>query len=64
MKTTAEPAYFSVRELATYLGVSRRTAYTLVVEGAVPSVRVGGQHRIPRVELERQLERRLRGRAP
>ena len=60
MSTTVEPAYFSIRELARYLGVSRRTAYNLVTEGAVPSIRVGGQHRIPRVELERQLEKQTR----
>jgi excisionase family DNA binding protein len=56
--TAIEPAYFSVLELASYLGVSRRTAYTLVHTGAVPSVRVGGQYRIPRAELERRLAAR------
>jgi excisionase family DNA binding protein len=64
MQTTIEAAYLSVSDLARYLKVSRRTAYNLVVDGAVPSVRVGGQHRIPRAELERQLAKRLRGRAP
>ena len=52
---TSEAAYLSVLELAQYLGISRHTAYMLVREGAMPSVRVGGQYRSPRVELERQL---------
>jgi excisionase family DNA binding protein len=57
---TTESAYISIRELAAYLGISRRTAYSLVVGGSVPSVRIGGPHRIPRAELERQLAERLR----
>ena len=60
MTTPVEPAYFSVRDLARYLGVSRRTAYNLVAAGDVPSVRVGGQYRIPRADLERLLGRRTR----
>lgn len=60
MATPIEPAYFSVLELARYLGVSRRTAYNLVAAGEVPSVRVGGQYRIPRADLERLLARRVR----
>ena len=55
MVTIVETAYLSVLELARYLGVSRRTAYGLVNSGAVPSVRVGGQYRIPRSELEQRL---------
>lgn len=56
--TPIEPAYFSIRELAAYLSISYRTAFNLVKAGAVPSVRVGGQHRIPRAELDRQLRER------
>jgi excisionase family DNA binding protein len=62
--TTVEAAYLSVRELALYLGVSRRTAYELIWTGAVPSVRVGGQHRVPRAELERQLAEQTRKSGP
>ena len=58
--TVAVPAYLSVLELARYYGVSRHTAYKLVRSGAVPSVRVGGQYRIPRAELERQLAEQTR----
>jgi excisionase family DNA binding protein len=60
MFTTAEAAYLSVLELARHLGISRHTAYMLVREGAVPSVRVGGQYRIPRAELKRQLTEQTR----
>lgn len=58
--TTVEPAYLSVVELARYLGVSRRTAYALVNQRAVPFVRIGGQYRIPRIDLERQLAEQAR----
>jgi excisionase family DNA binding protein len=60
-----EPAYIGVREVADYLGISKRTAYSLVARGDIPSVRVGGQHRIPRSQLERHLaERATKGAAP
>lgn len=60
MTINAQSAYISIRELAAYLGVSRRTAYTLVVERHVPSVRIRGQYRIPREALERQLAEQAR----
>jgi len=61
MSTTAErPEFLSVRELARYLGVSLRTAYQLVSDGAVPAVRVGGQYRIRRTELDKQLAEQTR----
>jgi excisionase family DNA binding protein len=56
MATTSERVEFlTVRELASYLRVSLRTAYQLVYDGGVPAARVGGQYRIPRAELERRL---------
>jgi excisionase family DNA binding protein len=58
--TTVEPAFLSVRELAHYLRVSERTAYQLIYDGSVPCVKVRGQHRIPRAELERQLAEQAR----
>jgi excisionase family DNA binding protein len=64
MSTISESAYLSVFELSRYLGVSRHTAYMLVRKGAVPSVRVGGQYRIPRVELERRLASQTRASSP
>ena len=57
---TVTPAYLSVLDLARYLDVSRHTAYALVRAGSVPSVRVGGQYRIPLAELQRQLTQQTR----
>jgi excisionase family DNA binding protein len=53
METTSAPLFLTVNELADYLRVSIRTAYQLVMDGEVPTVRVGGQWRIPVDELER-----------
>jgi excisionase family DNA binding protein len=61
MVTTAEEAAFlTVRELASLLRVSRTKAYQLVAAGEVPSVRVGGQVRIPREDLDRHLAQSMR----
>ena len=61
----SEPAYISIRELAALLSISKRTAYNLVASGDIPSVRVGGQHRISRAQLERHLAARTtKGAAP
>jgi excisionase family DNA binding protein len=55
MSDTEQRHFLTVDELAAFLRVSRTTAYQLVWRGDVPSVKVGGQLRIPRAELERQL---------
>ena len=56
MSTTPQrPELLTVRELAQYLRVSKWTAYQLAVDGQVPATKVGGQWRIPRAQLERQL---------
>jgi excisionase family DNA binding protein len=52
--------FLTVREMAAYLRISLRKAYALVESGEVPAYRVGGQFRIPRAELDRQLEATLR----
>jgi excisionase family DNA binding protein len=52
--------FLTVRELATYLRVSRTKAYQLVASGEVPTVRVGGQFRIPRALLAKRLAETLR----
>jgi excisionase family DNA binding protein len=58
MTATAErPELLTLNELAAYLRVGRRTAWQLVNDGAVPAVKVGGQWRIPRAELDAQLGR-------
>ena len=55
--TEQRPELLTLRELAHYLRVSMRTAYQLATDGDVPAVKVGGQWRIPRKELERRLAR-------
>ena len=56
MSTTEQrPELLTLRELAKYLRVSMRTAYQLASDGALPAVKVGGQWRIPRAELEQRL---------
>jgi excisionase family DNA binding protein len=57
MATTTQQGHFlTVDELGEFLRVSRTVAYQLVKRGEVPRVRVGSQWRIPRAELERQLD--------
>jgi excisionase family DNA binding protein len=56
MSTTEErPELLTLLELAKFLRVGQRTAYRLAREGDVPAVKVGGQWRVPRAELERHL---------
>ena len=62
--TTEQPDFLTVRELARYLRVSLRTAYQLVYDGAVPSVKVATVWRIPRAELDAQLGRTPERRSP
>lgn len=62
MPATAErPELLTLGELSEYLRVSRRTAWQLVNDGALPAVKVGGQWRIPRAELDAQLGRSPHG---
>jgi excisionase family DNA binding protein len=61
MATTNQQGHFlTVDELGEFLRISRTVAYQLVKRGEVPRVRVGGQWRIPRAQLERQLEKSMR----
>jgi excisionase family DNA binding protein len=50
-----EMPYMTVGELAEVLRISTRTAYYLCARGEVPAVRIGGQWRISRAELEARL---------
>lgn len=47
-----EVVAFSVSEIAKKLGISKNTAYALVRSGALRSIRVGRQIRVPRSALE------------
>lgn len=48
-------AAYSVKEFAALLGVHLNTIYREVQSGAIASVRIGGEYRIPHAELERLL---------
>jgi excisionase family DNA binding protein len=50
-----ESKLLSPSEVAGWLSVSRATVYRLVDAGQIPVVRVGGQLRFDRAELERWL---------
>jgi len=50
-----EPNLMTLSELAVYLRVSERVAYGLAQSRRVPAVKVGGQWRISRAALRRQL---------
>jgi excisionase family DNA binding protein len=39
-------------EVAEALGLGRSTVYGLLARGAIPSIRVGGQLRVPAVDLD------------
>lgn len=47
---------FTVEETAKLLGISRGTAYDLVAQGEIPSIRLGRRILVPRVQLEKLLE--------
>ncbi len=52
-----EPGLMRVPEAAVFLGVARSTAYQLVAQGAIPTVRVGRSVRVPREALLRWIDR-------
>ena len=54
MNDEIRPAMYTVKEAATILRIGRRQVYDLVASGDIPSVRVGGSIRIPRVQLEQK----------
>ena len=47
----------TVPEAAVMLGISRNFAYQLVGEGKLPSIRFGKRILIPRIALEKRLEK-------
>lgn len=47
----------TVEEAAALLGISRGSAYTAVANGELPVLRVGRRLLVPRLALERLLER-------
>jgi excisionase family DNA binding protein len=55
MTTAIQRPFLSARELADRLGVSRRTAYYLIADRAVPVIRLHGRNRVPAAALEQWL---------
>ena len=51
-----EDLTFTAREVAERLKLSRRTVYRLIARKEIPTVRLGGQYRIPAAALEKRLE--------
>jgi len=44
---------YSVKEIAIMLGLSERTIFRLMKAGKIRAVRIGGQWRIPKSEVEK-----------
>lgn len=55
MALELKKATFSVKELAEYLNVGKASAYRLVHDGTLPSVRIGRQIRIPIAAVDKWL---------
>ena len=53
--STDTPSLLAPREVALLLNVSRETVYRLLRNGQLPSVRVGGQLRVPKRALAQRL---------
>ena len=48
----ALPLYLTVPQLASVLGIGKNTAYGIVSAGAISSIRIGRQIRIPKDALK------------
>ena len=55
MTINNEAATVTVEEAARILGIGRQTAYDLVNQGTIPSLRLGRRLVVPKVGLERML---------
>lgn len=55
MAMERKKATFTVRELADYLQIGKASAYRLVHDGTLPSVRIGRQIRIPIAAVDKWL---------
>lgn len=51
------PRVMTVEEVAAYLQISLRSVYNLAAAGEIPAVKIAGQWRFYRPELERWLSR-------
>ena len=55
-KQSAERAVYTVVEVARLLSLSRGTAYSLVRDGTIPALRLGGRWVIPRARFHTWLD--------
>jgi len=51
---------FTLKELALYLKLAKKTAYRLVAEGRLPGFKVGGAWRFRKVEIDRWINEQER----
>lgn len=51
----AERAVYTVREVCQVLGLQRTAAYTAISRGQIPSIRIGGQLRVPVAAIEKMI---------
>ncbi len=54
--TTPEPLTYTVRQVATLLGLSLGSTYALVRDGTIPATRLGGRWVIPRTRFHTWLD--------
>ena len=56
MQTEMQADIITIREVADYLKLTKKTAYRLVAEGKIPGFKVGGSWRFRRSEIEKWIE--------
>lgn len=54
-----EKMVYSVKEVASLLGISKSLAYTLVKKGEIPSIKLGTRVVIPKVRFQAYLDGKL-----
>lgn len=53
---TVERAALTVKEICKIFGLQKSAAYLAISRGQIPSIRIGGQIRVPRAAIERMLK--------
>jgi excisionase family DNA binding protein len=51
-----EKLTMTIEEAGAALGLSRATAYKLAHDGTLPTIRLGRQLKVPKIQLERMME--------
>lgn len=52
---TIDRAVLTVKEVCKIFGLQKSSAYLAISRGQIPSIRIGGQIRVPRAAVERML---------